>query len=1466
MTIFVFVDHYEEGIKHLKANNPNLAEKALGQALKILSASPNASHLNKEKATCFHTLAEIYLTRDSQHLDEDGFCEMIVKAIALFEAERIYKYGSYEEDEEINAAILETEIKVIGKVFGPSGVERLQKMSDNRIINRKKVEKIRSRVTNEYLPTLAKFPGWNSEDEEKRCHEIERMYKQIYKDINCFLADIFHYCEKIAGPAPCNFSIIGLGSMSRQEVTPYSDFEFAILINDKSKNPSREERQYFRFLTYLIQIQIVKLGETILPSVGISSLNDFYSKNKEDDWFYDDIIPKGFSFDGMMPWACKTPLGKKEWRGQPRQEYIMTVDEMLKLQHVIPGCSIEVVKTANVFSSVCHLFGDEQLTKTYEQELSILLTNADRKKGFQEQVLGVMESLLETYGLEGLTIKDFGTQQDVKKEVYRLTSLLVEQLSKFFGIFGQSSWQCIQEMRKRKILSENGAKNLLAALSITTELRLQCYQKHDRQKEALPTVPQVSFTENENTPCPFTTTIIRLYQSLTPLKSVVCQILKEMKNHQNCIELESLVRAVLQQVNFIDVSPAVTAIAYLRILQLPKAFDCLLSVEDEMMDDGGNIFVLLVLAYCYQLVGKFEEAIQYCHKVQTLFTAAPDVGKRRDLLTALNLMMDIYVEQGLYHEAMKMYEQILYFLNEENWKENFSKEMLDFLNSSAVLLIKMEQYNKAESILRSIIDNLRNRRKNYFNYFMCLNNLAVVLLNQDRLTEAKTTLHSALEIGSELYGENAIHPYFAHCLTNLSEDHYYLGNIEEADRLLKVALIIYYHVHEHELIEPGIVKALIIKARIHQFYGLWDEMFDSLEKAKEIAEILYAGQPHPNVASIYFYLGCCEQERGKFSKALNYYQEYLKIHENERIECQQNGYGCNTSNVLIRIANLGIHCSCDTSYRLSCIEKALEIEEKFHGKDSNHGHFAICLGSLGYCLITANRQSEGLEYLCKAMQMFEEINLDGNKVYGHAQLTVGKLLGEHSPNKAENHLKTAEAVLKRTLKDNSHVTLLQINSSLLEIFLQTNRMQDGLELAKQQRRLVDLMLSKSGAPTAQELCQLFHLAEFYEAGGRRNTAKEMYIDLITRLEKQVDPTNSEKYYLMLLLWMSQQRLGEIYRSNEMFCDAEAMFQRIASSVQKATSQQPFVKDAHHITLATMASIFTDTGRYQQAHQLLGSLINMYEKNPESIDANIASSAFYTRGKLNRRCRRFNPALQDLNKALKIAGYFRATTNRNAMLAKTNEIHCANIMNSIGLVYEQTGNLERALEYYRCCLNTVERMPPIMETATFHQNAADMLKTLGQLDDALTHYQKCLEIREMLHSEDPVREDIATVLYHIAIVQYTNGRQKDASETLDKLIPLRKELLKNGSSISLQNYCAVFILKGNCHIVQPDEAQQAKDAYEEAEKVLKPLTEGQPNLDYAVVISNLGMTYKLHIFLFSLDMPRTYIKVCNSMYI
>ena len=76
-------------------------------------------------------------------------------------------------------------------------------------------------------------------------------------------------------------------------------------------------------------------------------------------------------------------------------------------------------------------------------------------------------------------------------------------------------------MKEKEIIRENAAKNLLTALSITTELRLQCYRKQGRQKEALPTVHQLSLIEKESTPCSSTAEIVRPYQSLLPLKNVI---------------------------------------------------------------------------------------------------------------------------------------------------------------------------------------------------------------------------------------------------------------------------------------------------------------------------------------------------------------------------------------------------------------------------------------------------------------------------------------------------------------------------------------------------------------------------------------------------------------------------------------------------------------------------------------------------------------------------------------------------------------------------------------------------------------------------------------------------------------------------------------------------------------------------------------------------------------------------------
>ncbi len=62
--------------------------------------------------------------------------------------------------------------------------------------------------------------------------KIERtgmLFKNIAERMQAFLARLYQESEYILGIPPCTYSVIGLGSMALQTMTPYSDLEFAIL-------------------------------------------------------------------------------------------------------------------------------------------------------------------------------------------------------------------------------------------------------------------------------------------------------------------------------------------------------------------------------------------------------------------------------------------------------------------------------------------------------------------------------------------------------------------------------------------------------------------------------------------------------------------------------------------------------------------------------------------------------------------------------------------------------------------------------------------------------------------------------------------------------------------------------------------------------------------------------------------------------------------------------------------------------------------------------------------------------------------------------------------------------------------------------------------------------------------------------------------------------------------------------------
>ena len=85
--------------------------------------------------------------------------------------------------------------------------------------------------------------------------EIEKLSKEISVRMKQFLATIINECLGLLGTPPCDHEVIVLGSLARNEMTPYSDFEWAILTNSEEE----ECKAFFRNLTNLVHLQVGKV-------------------------------------------------------------------------------------------------------------------------------------------------------------------------------------------------------------------------------------------------------------------------------------------------------------------------------------------------------------------------------------------------------------------------------------------------------------------------------------------------------------------------------------------------------------------------------------------------------------------------------------------------------------------------------------------------------------------------------------------------------------------------------------------------------------------------------------------------------------------------------------------------------------------------------------------------------------------------------------------------------------------------------------------------------------------------------------------------------------------------------------------------------------------------------------------------------------------------------------------------------
>ena len=319
--------------------------------------------------------------------------------------------------------------------------------------------------------------------EKRRINLISTLFRKISEDMIHFIQMLIEECTLVLGNAPCRFAIIGLGSLARYEMTPYSDLEFAILLEDGAKTDSN--LVYFRNITRYLHLKVLNLGETILPSMGITSLNDFYSGDPARMWFFDDG-PRGFSFDGAMPWASKSPLGRKKSLTKEALELIKTPDEMAALQSEQQAIK-EGYHLADVLATSVLITGDAELMNVYHEKVKESLqvpsdqdmwTNGS-KRGF--------ECLNETFEdfCAHLDLNEAGKLFNVKKELYRFPSLVLNSLTFYYYLDSHSTWDAVDEMQRKQLITEDEAHNLSFVLATASELRVRSYLGKDEQREKL---------------------------------------------------------------------------------------------------------------------------------------------------------------------------------------------------------------------------------------------------------------------------------------------------------------------------------------------------------------------------------------------------------------------------------------------------------------------------------------------------------------------------------------------------------------------------------------------------------------------------------------------------------------------------------------------------------------------------------------------------------------------------------------------------------------------------------------------------------------------------------------------------------------------------------------------------------------------------------------------------------------------
>ncbi|XP_078593829.1 uncharacterized protein LOC144871802 [Branchiostoma floridae x Branchiostoma japonicum] len=950
------------GSRALADGKLDLAEQKFASALKLIHDRNKPDR--PREADCLSRLGDVYVQRGKRTKDGRKFTQ----AAALFNA-ALARTGTNKH--KVMKALQETEKWFLQYT---ANVDSKSIQSHRALRHQQILENMRARAKSE-LETidLQHNPYQYDEDDPKmitveaeRAEAVKALSKSIAKDRQSFVQCLVDECIGTLGPPPCKYAFIGLGSQATELVTPYSDLEFAILI--EYGNDNDDTRRYFINLTHYLHLKVINLGETILPAMAIPSLNDFQSEDPDKDWFFDSVTPRGFAFDGFMPWASKTPFGRDKTKTKPSISLIQTPNNLARIQRRNISLS-DQYHLSDILRRVVLLTGEEALVEEYryKYEYHNIIVN----------VLSLYRPSLSALQLVFGNFEEFARHEptgellNVKKDIYRFPGIAIELLAVCCHLTLRvplgSTWDVIDRLKEMGRINEEEATHLTILTSISAELRLRTYMVNGGQRDTMSPLTEMQHHLQTHDVSDTilksvfyirdTKVLFRYYCRAIPLKK--CMI-------KDCLDVQQ--RHVFKRSIFDNSNECRGRVAR-NLFLLDKSTRLLeAALEDALRDDIKRSKILVELGHVYstyqdvtKAIHCFEQSLMISKRVHEDNTEHPDVELQ--IASTLERLGMHYSRQGNQMKALSYCEKSLE-MKKAIYKDNpVHGNIAASLNNLGHVWCEVGDHVKAISYYEQSLTMTKtvNDNDSKIGIARVHSNLGSSWRHLGNHENAISYYEQSLTMLKTIYGEHTAHPDISKCLHGLGCCWTELHEQEKAFSYYEQSLMMDKTIYGDDTAHADVAKSL------HNMGLSLSELGDDkkailyLQQSLAMRRTLHAhgdNTAHLDIADSLHNLGISWSKLGDQKKAIDYYQESLAVKKTIL------GDGTPHPVIASSLNNLGwAWCQLgDQKKAISYYEKSLATKRAIHGDNAAHKDIVNTFANLEYSRILLREQKRPISF------------------------------------------------------------------------------------------------------------------------------------------------------------------------------------------------------------------------------------------------------------------------------------------------------------------------------------------------------------------------------------------------------------------------------------------------------------------------------------------------------------------------